>query len=170
MQWRAFVHKGTTYDLSHLSSKICTFVQSAQKDKPARSYRVEVDFGLHCFTRDIEEGETSDPILMYSDARETRIFDFERYELSKLLPDLVDSLPCRKCFHTEKGNFFTIEINGEERALYHVFFEASRTGAKETLRLFVQSAYLRDWLKRKPIGFFVVLFNVQNNREIKVPI
>jgi len=170
MQWRAFVHNGITYDLSHLSSKVCTFTQPAQNQNPARDYRVEIDFGLHCFTRGLEEGETPDPVLIYSDARETRIFDFERYELSKLLPDLIDRLPSCKCFHTEKGNFFTIEVHGEKKILYHVFFEASRTGTRKMLRLFVQSAYARDRLKRKPIRFFVVLFNTQNNREIKVPI
>jgi hypothetical protein len=57
-----------------------TYVQEAKVDKPARCYKVDVIFSLHCFTRGIKDGEQPDPALCYSDDRETRVFDFLRYE------------------------------------------------------------------------------------------
>ncbi len=173
MQWRAFVQEGKTYDLSHLWPRTCVYEQPASKDKPSHKYTVEVHFGLHSFTRGLDEDESLDPGLRYSDAREARVFDFARHELSKLLPSLVEQLPSRKCYHTGKGNFFAIEAVDQQgqRVEYFVFFEASRTTKRGVLRLFVQSAYVRkeDKPKRKPIGFYVVLFNTLNNKPIKVP-
>jgi hypothetical protein len=84
--------------------------------------------------------------LLYSDARETRVFDFTRYELSKLLPAIIEELPAHKCYHSGKGNFFIVELvdqNGS-RNEYEIFFTASRSTARGVLNLFVQSAYIRD--------------------------
>lgn len=171
MQWRPFAHQGKNYDLSHLWPQNRVFIQPAKDNKPERRYCVEIEFGLHCFTRGFKDGETPDKALLYSSASETRVFDFERYELSKLLPQIVEQLPADKCSHTGHGNFFCIEVvdNAGNRASYYVFFESSRV-AGGGLRLFVQSAYIRaDSLKAKPISFFVILFNTQNNRPIKIP-
>ncbi len=41
--------------------------------------------------------------MRYGDHRETRIFDFQRYELSKRLPAILETLAQRKCYHTGKG-------------------------------------------------------------------
>ncbi len=170
MQWRPFAHRGRNYDLSHLWPQNRVFVQLAKDDKPERRYSVRIEFGLHCFTRGLKEREIPDKALLYSDAREDRVFDFERYELSKLLPEIVEQLPRRKCSHTGHKNFFCVEVvdRAGNRVSYYVFFESSRV-AGGGLRLFVQSAYIRtDPLKAKPIGFFVILFNTQNNRPIKI--
>lgn len=160
--------------MSHLWNKTCHYEQPATSTETARCYTVEIEFGLHTFTRARKTGESPVADLLYSDARETRVFDFERYELSKLLPCLVEELPRRKCYHTGKGNFFTVEVITREHQAeeYFVFFESSRTKRKSILRLFVQSAYVRSAgrLKRKPIGFYVVLFNTLHNKPIRVPI
>ena len=138
MQWRPFAHQGKNYDLSHLWPQNRVFIQPAKNDKPERRYSVQIEFGLHCFTSGLEGGEVPDKALLYSDAREARVFDFERYELSKLLPEIVEHLPTRKCNHTGHGNFFCIEVvdKAGNRPSYYVFFESSRI-AGGGLRLFV---------------------------------
>jgi hypothetical protein len=175
MKWQPFRYQNAAYDLSHLHPRSITYEQPAKNNKPACRYSAEVSFSLHCFTRGIKENEQPDQGLVYSDSRERRVFDFQRYELSKQLPDIVQNLPQRKCYNTGKGNFFTVVAIGDrgQEIEYDVFFEASRS-AKKGLVLVVQSAYVRDTEhgsrpKAKPIGFLVILFNTLNNKPIKMP-
>jgi len=176
MRWRAFEYKGKVYALNHLHPRTIMYRQPAKGDNPERIYTANVEFGLHCFTHGIPSGQEPDPALLYGDSREQREFDFKRYELSKRLPEIAETLPSRKCFHTEKGNFFCVEMVDEQgsRVEYDIFFEASKS-SKACLNLFVQSAYVRDVLhaanrpRRKPIRFFVILFNTLNRRPIKPP-
>jgi hypothetical protein len=115
--------------------------------------------------------------LLCGDDRESRVFDFVRYELSKRLPEIIEGLAQRKCYHTGKGNFFSVEIVREDGQVveYDIFFAASRSSTKGKINLFVQSAYVRDAdyasnrPHRKPVGFYVILFNTLNNRPIKTP-
>ena len=176
--WQPFTHNGQVYDLAHLHPRRTTIVQEAQPGKPARSYTLQVIFSLHCFTRGIASGEQPESALLYSDARETRVFDFARYELSKLLPAIIEQLPARKCYHSGKGNFFIVELvdqNGS-RDEYEIFFTASRSTTRGVLNLFVQSAYIRDEhhmqgkpAPRKPIRIEILLFNIQANKPIRMP-
>jgi hypothetical protein len=110
MQWKPFEFRGKVYDLAHLHPLSVIYKQPAKANAPARVYRVDVIFGLHCFTRGRNEDETIESALLYGDDRETRVFDLVRFELSKRLPEIIDTLPRRKCYHTGKGNFFSIEI------------------------------------------------------------
>lgn len=115
--------------------------------------------------------------MLYGDDRETRIFDFVRYELSKRLPEIIEGLGQRKCYHTGEGNFFSVEIIQENGRVieYDIFFVASRSSLKGKINLSVQSAYIRDAEYassrpvKKPIGFFVILFNTLNNKPIHTP-
>ncbi len=176
MQWRPFQYRERVYDLAHLHPRTVEYAQPAKGTAPERIYRVDIRFGLHCFTRGRQVKEASDSDLHYADERETRIFDFERYELSKYLPDIIAGLERRKCFHTGKGNFFSIEIvlNGGGTVEYDIFFVASRSALRGRINLFVQSAYVRDKdhsssrPAKKPIGFYVILFNTLHNRPIKI--
>jgi hypothetical protein len=172
MRWKPFRYDGVLYDLSHLHPKTVVFNQPASGKKPERAYTVNVGFGLHCFTRGTGLYERIDPELIYEDSREWRIFDCCRYELSKQLPAIVDGLPRRKCYHTERGNFFTVEaVNDAGRLVeYSVFFDASRSSVRGCINLFVQSAYTRDIRHgsyKKPIGFLIILYNTLNKRAIK---
>ncbi len=175
--WAPFTYQGTTYDLSHLHPKLIEVVQPASGDKPARTYKIQLIYSLHTFTRGVKAGEEPDKELLYCDSRECRVFDFQRYALSARLPEIVQGLQVRKCYHSGKGNFFVIELVGEDgqRVEYEVYFEASRSSTKGVLNLFVQSAYVRDDAhkggqpKKKPIGFSILLFNIQNNKPIKTP-
>lgn len=177
MQWKPFRFCGKIYDLAHLHPRSITYEQPATANAPTRVYRVDVIFGLHCFTRGRNLNVSRKDALLYGDDRETRVFDFVRYELSKRLPEIVEGLAQRKCYHTGKGNFFSVEIVREDGQIveYDVFFVATRSSANGKINLFVQSAYVRDANHassrpaKKPIGFFVILFNTLNNKPIKVP-
>jgi hypothetical protein len=176
VHWKAFKHGDKEYDLCHLHPKTVSYMQPAKGINPPRYYKVDVIFSLHCFTRGME-GETPDPELLYSDYRETRIFDFERYGLSHHLPGIVDGLMNCKCFHTDRGNFFTVQIVDEQgkTADYEVYFTASKSSKAGTINLFVQSAYTRDYAhranrpQRKCIGFAIILYNIMNKIQINVP-
>jgi len=170
IRWKPFAHNNVVYNLDHLHPKTVTFIQPAKENVPERTYTVDIEFGLHCFTCERKDGD--DLALIYSDAREQRLFDFYRYNLSKQLPDVVDTLHKRKCYHTKHGNFFTIEIIKEEGTTgqYEVYFTLSRSSKKGVLNLSLQSAYVRDRNhqtggRKKPVGFFVLLFNTLHNRE-----
>ena len=176
MQWKPFKFGGESYDLSHLHPRTCRYEQPAKGDKPARVYTVDIIFSLHCFTRDILDGEAVNKALLYADNRETRGFDFQRYELSKQLPAIIESLGQRKCFHTGHDNFFSVALIDRDgnRIEYDIFFTVSRASRKKgVVNLYVQSAYARDVnhgnrpRMKSPIGFYIILFNVLNNRPIK---
>jgi len=177
IQWKPFEFEGVIYDLAHLHPKPVVYRQAAAAGKPEREYLANVEFSLHCFTRGIKEGEKPDAALLYPDSRECRVFDFQRYALSKHLPTIVEGLHQRKCQHSGKGNFFVVEVITEEgeKVEYDVFFAVSRSSKKGVVNLYVQSAYVRDAEhagnrpKKKPIAFTVILFNTLNNKPIKIP-
>lgn len=117
--------------------------------------------------------------MLYSDSRETRVFDFKRYKLSKQLRNIIQKLNSRKCYHTgHEGCYFTIDVRNDDGVIeeYDVFFKISLSNqAKKKLTLFVQSAYLRDpnhqsnRPKKKPIDFFIITYNTLNKKRVKVP-
>ncbi len=170
--WAAFTHNDIKYDLSHLHPTKNLYIQAGKDGKPEQKYWVEVCYSLHCFSQKREP--IPDTSLNYSDAKETRTFDFTRYELSKQLPNIIQNLHQKKCMHTGKGNFFLIEVimpNGE-KADYEVYFDIQRANGKA--RLFVQSAYVRDIAHgnktktTKKISLFVILHNRLTGKPINI--
>ncbi len=173
MKWKSFNYAGALYDLSHVHPIEYVFVQPSKDHKPERPYLFDIAFGLHTFTRGIKKGEIPNNNLLYRDSREKRVFCFDRYELSKKLPGIVQFLGERHCYHTGHGNFFTVELTGSEGQTQHyeIYFEASRSSKKGRLNLFVQSAYVRDDIKSQPktkkINFYVIAFKTQRREQIK---
>jgi hypothetical protein len=177
MRWSFFSYGGQIYDLSHLDPQVHTFVQSASERNVEKRYSVNIEFSLHCFTRKpLIAGDTKGP-LGYGDSRESRIFDFSRYEHSKDLLTVIQRLPLASCYHTQHGNFFTIKTVTCSGSIeeYEVYFVVSRSSKEKVmLNLFVQTAYVRDSghrnrPNRKKIGFFVILNNVLRNVAIRPP-
>lgn len=66
-----------------------------------------------------------------------------------------------------------LDISGEEQE-YEVYFKVSRE-KNGALRLYVESAYIRGTgydsaqPRKRKINFFVIAFNTQTGRPIKVP-
>lgn len=171
MHWKNFEHEGVIYDMRHLYPRTLQFERPAQSDKLAIIFAVDVIYSLHCFTKELPSG-SYDRKLTYSDAREMRLFDFERYELSKKLPMIIETLAQRKCFHTGHGNFVTVEVvRGDGVTVnYHVFFTASKSDRKGRVNIYIQSAYLPDRkvsTSGKPIRFLVILYNTLNKLPIR---
>ena len=178
--WNDFHHKEQVYSLSHLCEFEWTYTQAAKGANPERKYKFTVEFGLHCFTYapNKNKGETLNSFpkdLNYSDSRETRIFCFKRWKLSFRLQDIAKDISQKHCYNTGKGNFFTIELINENTGdveEYEIYFKVSRD-KKGWLRLFVQSAYIRDQSHgttqpdKKKIGFFIIAKKVQEKKTIQ---
>ena len=90
-----FDYQGSEYDLTHLTAFSCDYIQPAKSDGTAeKRYRCIIEFSSHCFTRgeNKRKGEKLsdiEPALHYVTAKETRIFCFERYQVSKMLPQIM---------------------------------------------------------------------------------
>jgi hypothetical protein len=177
MKWRAARIGERLCDLSHLHPFSLDFIVAAKDCKPEQRYAIDVIFSLHCFSRAIRAGERHLPELEYADSREVRLFDEQRYAHSFRLPAIIRSIGDRRCFHTGHDNYLTVELidSRGERVEYTVYFKLSRAARKGRLNLYVQSAYVQDWIPRtrqgprKPIRFSVIAHNVTVGKGIKVP-
>jgi len=173
IKWGEFTHKENTYSLKHVHPFEHEFIVPSVGGKPEIKYKIKIRFGLHCFTRG-KKG-TEDPLLFYKDNRECRIFCFDRYELSKRLRIIVTELLDRKCYHTGKSNYFTVDLidkDGKEVG-YEVYFIVSKcTNEKGVLNLYIQSAYPRtrniSTKKKKPIKFKIIAYNTMTGKDIKL--
>ena len=172
--WKAFKYQGIKYDLSHLHPTQIQYIQPGKGNNPKRTFKAEVCYSLHCFSKTLTT--LANPHLNYSDAKETRTFDIERYKLSIQLPRIIQCLDSKKCMHTGHGKFYVVEsicldsINKN----YEVYFNVSRSTIKGIARIFVQSAYVRDSahsIKRsstKKISLYVILNNKLANKLIRI--
>lgn len=173
MKWNAFELDGQVYDLSHLDGFAYDLIVLAQEGKPERAYRLNVTFSIHCFTRGAKAGEAIPAPLAYSDSRETRIFDVDRYEQSKRLRAIVETLGERKCHHDAHGNYYVFEVEDEQgvKHYYSVFFTVSKAGKKAGLNLYVTTAHMRPqppYAKNvKPVRFRVIVHNVWTGKGLK---
>jgi len=142
--WKSFHHDGCKYDLSHLDP-FDWVVECEQKvGGPIVTYKFHVNFSHHTFTS--SEKRNTNGIPYETDFNDSRVFDHQRYELSKKLPGIIQDLNNRRCFLTSHNNYFTVEILDENSVKrdYEVYFAVSRTDHKGWMRLVVESAYLRD--------------------------
>lgn len=161
MRWRAHEDgQGQRYELHHLHPFQVTMSLSAKGTHPQRDVRVHVSFSLHCFTR---EQVSDDPHSQrYSDKREVRTFCTERFQLSHGLPDIVRTLPARRCGLAKNDNFLTIDLP-KEGLRYGVFFNVRRlkSAGPNAVELVVQSAYALDPDKSlppsQPVTFATIL-------------
>ena len=112
---------------------------------------------------------------MYPDDYENRLFDFRRYELSKQLPEIIQTLPTRKPRHnSNRRNFFSVEIITENGVTveYNIFFKVKKV-SKGRLEMIVETAFVRDLdydslrPEGKPIRFWIILHNTLNNIKIR---
>lgn len=171
--WRNFALDGINYDLSHLNAHWAEYLDKRDEEKPI-TYRFIVTYGLHCFTKDVEGlSREESQLLMYNAPKESRPFNFERYELSKQLPTIIESLGNKETLvcHAGYGKYAVVKVlnaNGCE-VDYFVPFAVFRESKK--LRLHVQSAYPRhEGIGRvKKVGFFVIAKNLLQNRKLPKP-
>ena len=175
MQWKDFNYGGRGYDLSHLHPRIFRFTRPAEGAHAAEVFDVEVRFTLHCFSRGPRDGEAFDPLLIYPDDYEARIFDFRRYKMSKRLPEIIQGMPARKPRHNKsRGNYFSVELVAENGDVveYDIFFKVRKPG-KGRLEMIVETAFVRDAgygstrPDGKPVRFWIILHNTRHGLMIK---
>jgi hypothetical protein len=173
IKWEVFKYNRCEYDLSHLHPTTVVYEQPAKGVQIAKIFTVEVCYSLHCFTEGSSKIANVNP-LRYSDTRETRLFDFQRYELSKQLPNIIEGLNHRSCMHTGHGNFFIVELtlqNGVKQE-YEVYFEI-KIAKPNIAHLFVNSAFAPDGRRTrkqtKKISLFTILANRLSGKPIKAP-
>jgi hypothetical protein len=113
--------------------------------------------------------------LICSDGCESRLFDFRRYELSKRLPGILQTLPERKPFHnSNRRNFFTVETIADDGSTveYDIFFKVKKK-SKGRLEMILETAFVRDpeyastRPTGKPVRFWIILHNTLNNKKIR---
>lgn len=168
MKWdkikRKGKHKVNGYDidLSHLQDITYTFTIEKSKKQHEITFEVLVQYSSHCVSWGAEHGKEIDftgldtACKIIDEKGIKRCFCDDRYELSKKLPDIFQHVLNYKCFFTGRENLLFIEFVTElgEREEYEIYFNVTKQG-KNKLRLFVESAYIRDEerLKTKPLHF-----------------
>ena len=136
--WTDLVVEGEVIDLSHLEPFEFLLIPLGLNGDAAISVR----FHDHCFS------ESFDPAKHLSAMRtnqasssELRAFSLERYELSKLLPEIIRRMDGQRIASTREGNLLKITLqNGQT---YPVFF-TMRRASRRRVELFVVSAYVWD--------------------------
>jgi hypothetical protein len=155
---------GVPRSLTHLHPFSFSHTLPLTDKYPAVTVEVRVAFSCHVFTRDqtADDGGMKPYIVR---ERETRMFCEKRYNLSKGLKALVESLATRPCFFTGQQNYFTVDMPSALSATeeYRVFFDVRPSGQNAVL-VFVQSAYAANLddpaprgVTRKKVGFNVLV-------------
>lgn len=167
--WRNFEFNGNTFDLSHLNAHSVTYVDVNTNQE----YKFFVTYSSHCFTSEIPEKISDQDLqLIYIAKNESRLFDLERYELSKNLPDIVHSLSEQPTliYYVKNRNYATdklVSLNGNE-ITYFVPFTAYRD--KKKFRLHIVSAYHNKNIgKKSKVKFFVIANNLLTGKMLPQP-
>lgn len=142
--------RGKTYTLEHLEPFSFTLKTDAEQRV------VAVRFTCHCFTEELTPAHTPD--LRYTHGHETRAFDFERHELSKLLPQMISELGRSSVYMSMLSNFFVLRQNPATgfTGPYVVFFNVMRSTDKGIHVLMnVESAYMKPGMTERasPVKF-----------------
>jgi hypothetical protein len=177
-RWWDHSHNGVPHSLGHVHPFRFGIELLATDKYPAKTVEIRVGFSCHTFTRELDGGDTGvQPYL--TRGSEMRMFCPDRYALSKLLPDIVRTLPTRKCYFAKQQNYFVVELpqqlpQGEE---YRVFFDVRHIGEADAVLLYVQSAYSARQgiggprgIRAKKVGFRVLVnLALRNQRPMPAP-
>ena len=148
IRWKPHVGRGgAPCPLHHLHPFRMTHALEAKGLLPAQVVGLHVAFSLHTFTRSTVAGD--DAADDYSDNRETRTFDHDRYRLSFQLPTIIRELDRRPCHFavarsSARVNYVTVDLG--QGVTYGVFFDLMRwkKHGPNAVLLTVQSAYALD--------------------------
>ncbi|MEW6344390.1 MAG: hypothetical protein RXR20_12295 [Paraburkholderia sp.] len=148
-RFSGIAYRGIQWDLSHLDSFSFKVDLGIGSD-----ITVLVLFSCHCFSHSFQWDGRSRHVIpareIYSDGKEHRVLDPQRYELSRrFLREIVVNLSGRHITVADEKqpNFVTLEhLNADgTSSLYAVFFEVKKDSSRRRrLVLRVQSAYLLD--------------------------
>ncbi|TDR23901.1 hypothetical protein [Marinicella litoralis] len=169
--WLPFQYKGVEYTFEHLNAKKITY----NRRETGAKYKFFITFSHHVFTEGVKQQDLVDPNDLYSvKPNDVRLFDIDRYELSLMLPEIIENLPEKFCYHGHYGKYCTCEYedaNGNLR-YYQVVFKAFRSQNK--LRLHIESAYPLNVHpgskgKIKKVNFWFICFNLAIGKKLPSP-
>ncbi len=152
--WKPLVVDGVVIDLSHLEPFEFQILPKGLTEPAA----VRVIFNSHCFSEEFDAPRHGTPLpATHIASHETRGFDLDRYELSKLLPAQIRAFDGNRIAQTRTGTLVRITLaDGRE---YGIFFTLKKTGATHC-ELFVVSAYPLERPKRSVVATGEMKFNV----------
>jgi hypothetical protein len=136
--WSQLVVDGEAIDLSHLEPfEFLVLPIGLERDAT-----ISVRFHDHCFSESYDRAKHSSLIRTnQASSSEMRGFSRVRYELSKLLPDIIRQMDGQKIASTREGNM--VKVTLQNGRTYPVFFTMRRAGRRR-VELFVVSAYVWD--------------------------
>ncbi len=160
-----------TVGFEHLNDFVFTFDTDER-----RGVTCTVQFSTHCFSDRYDQDRHAHHVIVVDERRQQRCFDQDRYELSKGLKALIEALPVTKVYYqTHESNFAIITMaDGRE---YRVYFNVRRSSGKNTVRLYVESAYAPDAenfavtpkraRSHQPVRFKVLVDKVLKGEKLK---
>jgi hypothetical protein len=112
---------------------------------------IRVGYSSHVFTVKCPINELPDARL--GKPHDPRIFSPIRYQHSLQLPLIVQNLHTRRCYATDQGNYFVVDMIDalSLSTEYWVFFHIRKCADQYAIILFVESAYPGD-IGRAPYG------------------
>jgi len=166
--WRAYSLNGIDYNLEHLQSSRHEFSHPTRNEK----YTLYFTFSHHTFTRTPTNEELDEAELYYPfPPEDLRLFDFERYELSKHLPEIVATLPEQFCYHGGYSRYCSCKIKqaDEVEVTYQVVYRVWKERGK--IRFHIESAYpLSGGLSKvKKVNFWVICHNLLRDKKMPKP-
>ena len=131
---------GEKLDLAHLEPFAFAFYIRNLN----RELTIDVKFSNHCFTIDFDHMVHS-PSLLIMDYKRERAYDAERYEMSRNLPDMINSLPNAAVYLTssDRNYVYLANVKATNGFLYPMYFHLRRAQAnsRRNLSMIVESAY-----------------------------
>jgi hypothetical protein len=156
--------RGLTYDLDHLDPF------DFPLDTGVATRIVGVRFSCHCFTEKLAAHHTAD--LHYFHGAETRAFDLDRHELSKLLPNEIRNLGNRSVYLSkQEDNYFVWRQNPTAgfTGPYLIFFNVIPAKRQRIdLLMNVESAYMKPQMAvtASPVKFTTLVEFTCNGRPV----
>lgn len=166
-QWKSFSDGINEYHFNHLNSCKHLFTHPERNE----SYTLYFTFSHHVFTRSIKENENADPAKIYPYPSDERIFDENRFKLSKHLPEIVQTLPNQFCYHGGYSRYCSCKISQEDGSeiYYQVVYRVWKERGK--MRFHIESAYpLQESLgKVKKVNFWIICHNLLRGKKPPQP-
>jgi hypothetical protein len=144
MSWKSRKIQGVTYSLTHLDPFV---INVTPKGQGAPTYKVNVNFGSHVFTRSLEPGDTPD--FHVRDGRDIRCFCLDRHAFSLRLPALIRERASKKAYFGHRRNYLFFDSIPGQTSPYAAFFDVARARSKHfDVAMFVVSAYEKPRLPK----------------------
>ncbi|MGX9523135.1 heat-shock protein [Vibrio mediterranei] len=166
-QWKPFTLDSTIYEFSHLDARKHTFIHPTRNEQ----YTLFFTFSHHVFTRSPEKQDATDDSQYYPFPSDRRIFDKTRYNLSRHLPQIVETLPEQFCYHGGYSRYCSCKVRDDDNKEinYQVVYRVWKKSGK--MRFHIESAYpLNGTLgRKKKVNFWVICHNLLRGKPMPKP-